>query len=198
MDYAPTPEFSCGQNAGSGPTLGDLRDPIALATATRGIAKVCHIAPSLTVKEHEMGRAVISAAIEAGVQYFVLHGVIAPYLQHINYHGAKELLQLDLYRSEMFEEAARFGIGCGFTVPVAGAGKGRANFIDAAPNFRTNAGQQGSQQGEVQEIELESLLQTKFPQDVIEPVPKGEFGGDVLQYSARWASQRLKRIARSS
>jgi hypothetical protein len=50
----------------------------------------------------------------------------------------------------------------------------------------------------VQEIELESLLQTKFPQDVIEPVPKGEFGGDVLQYSARWASQRLKRIARSS
>jgi hypothetical protein len=42
--------------------------------------------------------------------------------------------------------------------------------------------EQGSQQlqGEVQEIELESLLRTKFPQDLIEPVPKGEFGGDVL------------------
>lgn len=42
--------------------------------------------------------------------------------------------------------------------------------------------EQGSQQlqGEVQEIELESLLRSKFPHDQIEPVPKGEFGGDVL------------------
>ena len=42
--------------------------------------------------------------------------------------------------------------------------------------------EQGSQQlqGEVQEIELETLLRSKFPQDLIEPVPKGEFGGDVL------------------
>jgi len=42
--------------------------------------------------------------------------------------------------------------------------------------------EQGSQQlqGEVQELELENLLRTKFPYDAIEPVPKGEFGGDVL------------------
>jgi hypothetical protein len=43
--------------------------------------------------------------------------------------------------------------------------------------------EQGSQQlqGEVQEMELESLLSGKFPRDTIRPVPKGEFGGDVLQ-----------------
>jgi hypothetical protein len=42
--------------------------------------------------------------------------------------------------------------------------------------------EQGSQQlqGEVLELELEALLRAKFPLDVIEPVPKGEFGGDVL------------------
>lgn len=42
--------------------------------------------------------------------------------------------------------------------------------------------EQGSQQlqGEVQELELESLLREKFPFDTIEPVPKGEFGGDVV------------------
>lgn len=42
--------------------------------------------------------------------------------------------------------------------------------------------EQGSQQlqGEVQELELENLLSRKFPFDIIEPVPKGEFGGDVL------------------
>ncbi|MDA0739896.1 MAG: DUF2130 domain-containing protein [Nitrospirae bacterium] len=43
--------------------------------------------------------------------------------------------------------------------------------------------EQGSQQlqGEVQELELEALLTAKFPFDQIVPVPKGEFGGDVIQ-----------------
>lgn len=42
--------------------------------------------------------------------------------------------------------------------------------------------EQGSQQlqGEVQELELENLLRSKFPFDSIDPVPKGEFGGDVM------------------
>jgi hypothetical protein len=42
--------------------------------------------------------------------------------------------------------------------------------------------EQGSQQlqGEVQELELESILRGKFPRDVVEPVPKGEHGGDLL------------------
>ena len=43
--------------------------------------------------------------------------------------------------------------------------------------------EQGSQQlqGEVQEMELEALLAAKFPRDTIQPVPQGEFGGDLLQ-----------------
>lgn len=43
--------------------------------------------------------------------------------------------------------------------------------------------EQGSQQlqGEVQELELEAMLREKFPHDSIEPVAKGELGGDVLQ-----------------
>lgn len=43
--------------------------------------------------------------------------------------------------------------------------------------------EQGSQQlqGEVQELELEAVLSAKFPYDSIDPVPKGEHGGDILQ-----------------
>jgi hypothetical protein len=43
--------------------------------------------------------------------------------------------------------------------------------------------EQGSQQlqGEVLELELEATLRAHFPLDRIEPVGKGEFGGDVLQ-----------------
>jgi len=43
--------------------------------------------------------------------------------------------------------------------------------------------EQGSQQlqGEAQELQLEALLRAKFSTDDIQPVPKGEYGGDVLQ-----------------
>jgi hypothetical protein len=43
--------------------------------------------------------------------------------------------------------------------------------------------EQGSQQsqGEAQELVIESLLRERFPGDVIEPVGKGEHGGDVVQ-----------------
>lgn len=42
--------------------------------------------------------------------------------------------------------------------------------------------EQGSQQlqGEVLELQLEAILQGRFPNDRIEPVPKGEHGGDIL------------------
>lgn len=64
--------------------------------------------------------------------------------------------------------------------------------------------EQGSQQlqGEVQELELESVLTAKFPADLVEPVPKGEFGGDlvhrVLNHAGQscgtllWESKRTK------
>ncbi|CUQ67677.1 DUF2130 domain-containing protein [Candidatus Nitrospira inopinata] len=43
--------------------------------------------------------------------------------------------------------------------------------------------EQGSQQlqGEVQELELEALLSAKFTRDTVQPVPKGEHGGDVIE-----------------
>ncbi len=51
--------------------------------------------------------------------------------------------------------------------------------------------EQGSQQlqGEVLELELENLLRDKFPFDSIDPVPKGEFGGDVLHRVVSQAGQ---------
>lgn len=44
--------------------------------------------------------------------------------------------------------------------------------------------EQGSQQlqGEVLELQLESILTAKFPFDQFEPVPKGEHGGDIIHH----------------
>jgi len=36
-------------------------------------------------------------------------------------------------------------------------------------------------QGEIQELEIESILQENFPKDEIKPVEKGKSGADVLQ-----------------
>lgn len=64
--------------------------------------------------------------------------------------------------------------------------------------------EQGSQQlqGEAQELEIEKSLRTNFPRDIIEPVAKGEFGGDTIQRvltdsqhvcgSILWESKRTK------
>lgn len=64
--------------------------------------------------------------------------------------------------------------------------------------------EQGSQQlqGEVLELQLESILGTRFPHDSVSPVPKGEFGGDVVQKvitptgsscgTILWESKRVK------
>ena len=64
--------------------------------------------------------------------------------------------------------------------------------------------EQGSQQlqGEVLELELESLLAARFQTDVVEPVPKGEFGGDIVHHvfnsacqscgTLLWESKRTK------
>jgi hypothetical protein len=56
--------------------------------------------------------------------------------------------------------------------------------------------EQGLQQlqGEVQELELERLLWEQFPFDRIEAVPKGEFGGDVIEYVMNSAGQRCGAI----
>lgn len=68
--------------------------------------------------------------------------------------------------------------------------------------------EQGSQQlqGEVQELELEALLRAKFPLDTVDPVPKGEHGGDALHRvmgplgqacgSILWESKRTKKLER--
>jgi hypothetical protein len=56
--------------------------------------------------------------------------------------------------------------------------------------------EQGSQQlqGEVLELELETLLANRFPMDTLEPVAKGEFGGDVLQRVVGPVGQRCGAI----
>ena len=79
-------------------------------------------------------------------------------------------------------EQARREVEEGFKLKVAEKEQTITSMQKQIEELRRRA-EQGSQQlqGEVQELELESLLAARFPRDTIEPVPKGEHGGDVLQ-----------------
>src|SRR5262249_39676909 len=67
--------------------------------------------------------------------------------------------------------------------------------------------EQGSEQaqGEAQELHLEMVLRANFTRDVIEPVPKGEYGCDILQRvmgpadqscgTILWESKRTKNFS---
>lgn len=84
---------------GAEPVVASLRDPDSLRAAFGGVERVYHIAPSLMRDEYEMHRAVLAAALQAGIRHFVLHGVVAPYLDHLPFHHAKQRLHADLFRS---------------------------------------------------------------------------------------------------
>ena len=84
---------------GAEPTIGNAWNPQDLLRAMDGMDSVYHIAPTFTYDEPALGKLLIDAALKSKLQHFVLHGVMAPYLDNINYHWAKMLIQRDLYRS---------------------------------------------------------------------------------------------------
>ncbi len=100
-------------------------------------------------------------------------------------------------------ERARAEIEDGFKLKVADKEQTITAMQRQIEELKRRA-EQGSQQhqGEVLEIELESMLRENFGYDAIEPVPKGEFGGDVLQHvrgpsgqprgTILWESKRTK------
>ncbi|MHB1123941.1 MAG: DNA damage-inducible protein D [Ramlibacter sp.] len=69
----------------------------------------------------------------------------------------------------------------GMKLKVAEKDQAIASMQQKIEELKQKAEQSSEQlQGEVLELELEQLLRSKFPFDLIEPVPKGEFGGDAL------------------
>src|SRR4030066_1973316 len=64
----------------------DLRLTPELRRAAEGIHAVYHICPNVSPDEIEIGRSVIAAAKEAGVEHFVLHSVLHPQTEQMPHH----------------------------------------------------------------------------------------------------------------
>ncbi len=80
-------------------TVGDLQDPSALAQAVQGVTSLYHICPNMHPSEIEIGRAILTAAQEAGVRRFVYHSVLHPQVEAMPHHWHKLRVEEAIFES---------------------------------------------------------------------------------------------------
>jgi len=81
--------------------IGDLRDATSLRAAVEGVDGVFHISPAFAPDEAEMGRAMVLAAKDAGVEKFVFSSVFHPSIGAMLNHAAKQPVEEAVYTSGM-------------------------------------------------------------------------------------------------
>ena len=69
--------------------VGDLREKTAVRSAMKGIRAVYHICPNMSPDEAVIGKLMIEAAQEQGVEHFVYHSVLHPQTEKMNHHWQK-------------------------------------------------------------------------------------------------------------
>jgi len=74
----------------------DLEDPEALSLAFGDVDAVYHVPPNMHPREDQLGERVIAAAERAGVERFVLHSVLHPYVPAMPHHLRKARTELAL------------------------------------------------------------------------------------------------------
>jgi uncharacterized protein YbjT (DUF2867 family) len=81
--------------------MADLHDEAALQRAMKGVAGVFYIPPKFLPDEAAVGVRLVELAAEAGVERFVLSGVLHPFLTEMDNHCAKLPVQEALIKSGM-------------------------------------------------------------------------------------------------
>ena len=78
---------------------GDLLDAAYLTEAVNGVRSVYHICPNIHRLEMAIGRLLIEASIEAGVQHFAYHSVMHPQTESMPHHWQKLRVEGLLFES---------------------------------------------------------------------------------------------------
>jgi uncharacterized protein YbjT (DUF2867 family) len=87
---------------GAGETVvGDLRDRASLDAALEGVDAVFYIAPAFIEDEAEIGKSMVTAAVEAGVRRLVFSSVIDPSIGALVNHSAKAPVEGAIIESGM-------------------------------------------------------------------------------------------------
>lgn len=78
---------------------GDLLDEAAIRDAMQGVRAVYHVCPNMSPDEVVMGKLVMGAAREMGVERFVYHSVLHPQTGQMPHHWAKLRVEEMLFES---------------------------------------------------------------------------------------------------
>jgi NAD(P)H dehydrogenase (quinone) len=81
--------------------IGDMEDPHALSQAMQSAEAVYHICPNVSPREIAFGKAMIGAALCAGVQRFVYHSVLHPQIEAMPHHWNKMRVEEMLFSSKL-------------------------------------------------------------------------------------------------
>jgi uncharacterized protein YbjT (DUF2867 family) len=81
--------------------VGDVRDRFTLDEALGEVRAVFHIPPNMHPDELLIGRTLIEASQQAGVERFVYHSVLQPHIESMPHHWAKMRVEEALFTSEL-------------------------------------------------------------------------------------------------
>jgi uncharacterized protein YbjT (DUF2867 family) len=79
--------------------IGDMRNGAAIRSAMQGARSVYHICPNMNPGEVGIGRLVLDAARDAGVDHFVFHSVLHPQTERMKHHWAKLRVEEMIFES---------------------------------------------------------------------------------------------------
>ncbi len=79
--------------------VGDLRDETIIRSAMQDVRAIYHICPNMSPDELEIGKLIIEAVREIGVQDFVYHSVLHPQIEKMNHHWQKLRVEEIIFES---------------------------------------------------------------------------------------------------
>lgn len=79
--------------------VGDLEDLSALLYATENVRAVYHICPNMNPHEAEIGKMILDASKQNGVEHFVYHSVLHPQIEAMNHHWQKMRVEDMIFES---------------------------------------------------------------------------------------------------
>ena len=82
-------------------SVGDMRDEAAIRSAMQGMKAIYHICPNMNPDEFVIGKLVIDAARESGVEHFVYHSVLHPQTEKMNHHWQKLRVEEMIFESRL-------------------------------------------------------------------------------------------------
>lgn len=99
LTYKPVYTESLQRAGARSVIIGDLRSKEDLRRAIHGNEGVYHICPNMAPDEYDIGKILIEACRETGIDRFVYHSVLHPQIKSMPHHWQKMLVEEELFKS---------------------------------------------------------------------------------------------------